>query len=392
VALVPGQKPPVENPFVTVAVDFVVIGGGIAGASLGSELAAHARVHLLEMEEQPGYHSTGRSAAVFAERYGNATIQALTRASRDFIYNPPAGFCAASLIKPRHVLITAQPAYAEALEQFLADSSPRDEVEVKSVDQAVALCPILRPELLAGALLVSSPADLEVHELLQGYLRLFKARGGTVATNTRVLDIARDADGWRVETTTGTVRAAAVVNAAGAWAGEIGKLAGAQDIGLVPMRRTVVMIDPPVGSDSDQWPLLLDAQEQFYLKPDAGMLLLSPGDETPSDPTDAQADEMDVAIAVDRIETATTLQVRRIAHRWAGLRSFVEDRAPVLGWDSVQPGFFWDAALGGYGVQTAPAISRIAAALALGKPVDGEIEAEGVDVQALLATRLVRPA
>ena len=371
--------------------DVVVIGGGIAGASIAAYLAEFASVRLLEMEDQLGYHSTGRSAAVFAEAYGNAMVQALTRASRDFFYTPPAGFSATALVRPRTVIMTAQTGQQEALDAVLSRNS-RDAIEAISLEEAGRLCPILRPDHLIGALLYRSPADIEVHELHQGYLRLLKARGGGISAAAKVVGIERAQSLWHVATSRETIRTRIVVNAAGAWAGEIGRLAGAQDIGLQPLKRTVCLLDPPPGLQSDSWPMLVDVEDQFYLKPDAGMLLLSPADETPTAPCDAQADELDIAIAVDRAERITTLQIRRVTHKWAGIRSFVPDRTPVVGYDTIQPGFFWLAALGGYGIQTAPALSRLAASMALAMPLDEGLLSYGIDLALLLPDRLSQPA
>jgi D-arginine dehydrogenase len=349
--------------------DIIVIGGGIAGASIAAHLAAYAKVRLLEMEAQPGYHSTGRSAAVFATTYGNDAVRALSCASRSFFFAPPAGFCSTALVKPRLVLILAKSTQREALDNFGAVAFPGDRIEYLTPAQALQHCPILRPDELSGALLYRGPADIEVHELHQGYLRLLKTRGGDFKANTEVIGLERGNGAWSVNIPGEVLRASIVVNAAGAWAGELGKMAGAYDIGLEPRRRTALLIDPPVGVATQSWPLVADIGEQFYLKPDAGLLMLSPCDETPTAACDAQPDEMDVAVAVDRLERATTLEVRHIRRKWAGLRSFVRDRSPVIGYDPLQPGFFWLAALGGYGIQTAPALSALAAGLVLGRKV-----------------------
>ena len=367
--------------------EFLVIGGGMAGASVAAHLAEHASVRLLEMEDQPGYHSTGRSAAVFAQTYGNATVRALTRASRPFFYESPPGFSSVPLVKPRDVLVITHRQQGEVLEAFIASIAPGDHFERKSVGEALELCPILKPDELTGAVLSRSPADIEVHELHQGYLRLLKSRNGIVTTAARVMGLERTSDAWRVTTGQETLHARTVINAAGAWAGEIASLAGARPIGLQPLKRTVCLIESPVGRRADQWPLVLEAEEQFYIKPDAGMLLISAAEETLSQPCDAQPDELDIAIAVDRVERATSLQVKRIGRRWAGLRSFVKDRSPVVGYDPLQPGFFWLAALGGYGIQTAPALSRLAASLALQLPVEEELLACGIELQALAPNR-----
>ncbi len=369
--------------------DIVVIGGGMAGAAIAAHLSEHASVRLLEMEHQPGYHSTGRSAALFAESYGNGLVRALTRASRSFFFSPPTSFCSDPLVKPRSMLAIARTGQESALDAFFGSAAPSDLVELISAARALELFPLLKSDDLVGAALYRGSADIDVHALHQGYLRLLKSRKGTIATEARVIGLEHERDVWAVTTAQDTVHAGIVVNAAGAWAGEIGKLAEAMDIGLQPMKRTVCLIEPPAGRNADLWPTVFDVDEQFYLKPDAGLLLLSPCDETLTDPCDAQADELDIAIAVDRVERATTLEVKRIAHKWAGLRSFVNDRSPVVGYDPYRPGFFWLAALGGYGIQTAPALSRLAASLVLGKRADSHAPPDGVEVAALSPTRLM---
>jgi D-arginine dehydrogenase len=342
------------------------------------------------MEDLPGYHSTGRSAAIFAQTYGNPVVRAFTRASRSFFYSPPAGFCSTPLVKPRAILVTVRAGQEASLAAFSASIDPADHFVEKSAKEAIELCPVLKPDNLIGAVFSQSPADIEVHELQRGYLRLLKARGGRLTTSGKVLGAERTGAMWSIATTQGTIRARNIINAAGAWAGDIASLAGAQDIGLRPLKRTVCLVESPVGQRSNSWPMLLDVEEQFYLKPDAGKLLLSPEDETLSSPEDAQPDELDIAIAVDRLEAATTLKVARIAAKWAGLRSFVRDRTPVVGYDALQPGFFWLAALGGYGIQTAPALSRLAAALALRTGSDA-VNC-GVELAAVSPVRLLTKA
>jgi D-arginine dehydrogenase len=359
----------------------------MAGASIAAHLAEFAQVRLLEMESQPGYHSTGRSAALFSETYGNAAIRALTRASRSFFYAPAKGFTSVPLVKPRSVLFAARDGQGESLHAFLT-SQDSERLEAKSVAEALELCPVLRKEGLIGAALDRHSADIEVHELQQGYLRMLRSRGGVVNTSAEVTQLEREAGSWRISTAQGALRAALIVNAAGAWAARIAALAGAQAVGFQPLRRTACLLDAPPGSESDAWPMLLDVDEQFYLKPDAGKLLLSPADETPSDPCDAQPEDIDIAVAVERLEAVTTLTVRRIVRKWAGLRSFVADRSPLVGYDARQPAFFWLAALGGYGIQTAPALSRLAAALLLRKPPDAEVLEFGLDVAELAPARM----
>jgi D-arginine dehydrogenase len=368
--------------------DIVVIGAGMAGASIAAHLAEHASVRLLEMEPNPGYHSTGRSAAVFAEVYGNETVRALTRASRKFFFSPDRDFTAVDLIKPRAILLIARTRQTEALSRFLAAAAAADRIESKTAQEAQALHPLLRSDDLWGAAYVRNAGDIEVHELHQGYLRLLQSRRGTLTTRAEVTHLERNRGSWSVTTANDTFRAAVVVNAAGPWAGEIGNLAGAINIGLQPRKRTACLIKPPSGHAVQEWPMLLDVEEEFYLKPDAGMLLLSPADESPCDPCDVQPDEIDIALAVDRIERVTTLNVTRVSHKWAGIRSFVADRSPVVGFDPRQSGFFWHAALGGYGIQTAPALSRAAAALLMRTPFGEDLLSFGITEAALSPSRL----
>jgi D-arginine dehydrogenase len=374
------------------APDILVIGAGIAGTSIAAHLALHRKVQLIEMEHQPGYHSTGRSAAVFSEAYGNETIRALTRASRNFFFNPPSGFADTPLVTPRRGLVTARPGQEQALTGFVDMARETGHVEPQSVDEALALCPILRRDALAAAALSDDLADIDVHQLQQGYLRLFRQRGGIATMDSPILGLDHGPSGWAVRSATGEIRAPLIVNAAGAWADSIGLLAGAAGIGLRPLRRTVCLIEPPAGQSTTAWPMLVNVEEEFYLKPDAGMLLLSAADETTTEPCDAQADELDVAIAVDRIEQATCLEVRRVVRKWAGLRSFVRDRSPVVGFDWGLPGFFWLAALGGYGIQTAPALSAIAADLILGTDRGDALRAAGIDLSLMSPDRLRLPS
>lgn len=345
--------------------DFLVIGCGIAGAAIASHLSQHASVHVLEMEDQPGYHSTGRSAALFSENYGNSTIRALSRASRDFFLAPPPGFCDVPLLRPRMALMYGRSHQRTAFDELVKSGPAEGDLEYVSPQATLELACILRPEGLLGGLVDRNCADIEVHELHRGYIKALKQRGGTLTLGAQVADLRRESGKWIVSCGGGSYRADVIVNAAGAWAGEVARLAGAQKIELEPRRRTAVLTDAPQGVTPDKWPFIVDVEEQFYVKPDAGLLLFSPADETPVAPCDAQPEDLDVAIAVDRLQCETTLEVRRIRRKWAGLRSFVVDRSPVIGYDCLQPAFFWVAALGGYGIQTAPALSALAAALVL---------------------------
>jgi D-arginine dehydrogenase len=367
--------------------DIIVVGAGIAGASVAAHLAETRRVVVIEREDRPGYHSTGRSAALFTEIYGNPSIRALTRASRRFLFEPPAGFTDGSLTHPRGCLYIATAAQLQSLREFasLPDVLPA----TRRVDgaEAQALCPVLRDEYVAGALYEPDSSDIEVHALHQGYLRLFRRREGRLLTNAPVEALERAGHGWTVRAGGETLTATVIVNAAGAWADEVAALAGIARVGLTPRRRTAVLVDPPPGVSVTRWPFVNDIDEQFYFKPEAGSLFLSPADETPTEPGDAQPDEWDIAAAVERVEMATTLQIKRLKARWAGLRTFSPDRTPVVGYSREIEGFFWLAGQGGYGIQTAPALSRAAAALVQELPLPDDLTAAGVDAAHLSPER-----
>jgi D-arginine dehydrogenase len=360
--------------------DIIVIGAGIAGASVAAHLAETRRVVLVEREDRPGYHSTGRSAALFTEIYGNPVIRALTRASRKFLFDPPSSFTEGPLTHPRGCLYIATAAQLESLRAFRSLPDILPATESVTAAEARRLCPVLRDEYLAGALFEADSSDIEVHALHQGYLRLFRRREGRSMNNADVHAIERTGASWTVRAGAEALTAPLIVNAAGAWADEIAVLAGIRPVGLVPRRRTAVLVDPPPGVSIDAWPFVNDIDEQFYFKPEAGSLFLSPADETPAPPGDAQPDEWDIAAAVERVEAATTLQIKRLKARWAGLRTFAPDRSPVVGFSPEADGFFWLAGQGGYGIQTAPALSRAAAAVALGLALPADLRAADVQM------------
>ncbi|WP_068301750.1 FAD-binding oxidoreductase [Pararhodobacter sp. CCB-MM2] len=364
--------------------DIVVIGAGIAGASVAAELAALEQdVLLLERESAPGYHTTGRSAALYTPSYGPAVIRALTRASAEAFNAPPTEDRPHPLLRPRDVLFLAR----EGQEQVLADTAIELNLPRLSVAETRAKLPLLREAYLIGSLLDSGSADIDVEALHRQYLRRLSAAGGETRLKAEVTGLSREGDLWRIETPQGALTARVVINAGGAWADALAAMAGVAPIGLVPKRRTALLVAAPDGMSVEDWPMAVDIDEDFYLRPDAGKLLISPADETPSEPCDAQPDEWDVAVCVDRIQTAFDLPVRRIDHKWAGLRSFVADKAPVVGFAPDAPGFFWLAGQGGYGIQSAPALARAAAALALGRPIPDDIAAEGVTADALSPQR-----
>lgn len=368
--------------------DFAIIGAGIAGASAGYELAARARVIVLEREAQPGYHTTGRSAALYTETYGNAVMRALTTASKAFYLRPPPGFADGPLLTPRGTLLVAGGGQLAALEATReACAALVDNLEWWDAGRVRAHVPVFAPGQVAAGLYEPDAMDIEVHRLHQGFLRGLRARGGEVRCDAPVTALHREGSRWRIRVPGGEVHAGVVINAAGAWADEFAALAGAMPAGLQPMRRTAITFDPPAGAAIHHWPAVLDVDEQWYFKPDAGRLLASPADETPSPPCDAQPDEYDVAVLVDRITSATTLAVPAIHSRWAGLRSFVADRTVVAGYDPGVADFFWLAGQGGYGIQTAPAMGRTAAALALGEPLPAEVRDLGVEAAMLAPGR-----
>lgn len=373
--------------------DFIIIGGGMAGASAAYRLAPHGRVAMLERESSPGYHSTGRSAAALSVNIGTRVVRALTAAGRPFLEDPPDGFSEAPLTHPRPWLFIARADQEALYEAALAEARKTcPDIAAVSAAEAIQRLPILRPEYVAYAFVEPDACDLDVDAIHQGFLRGFRARGGRVETDAEVGEIGRDNGEWRVRTRAGDFSAPVVINAAGAWADEIARLAGVRAIGLVPKRRTAITFDAPEGADVSAWPELDDIGEEFYLKPEAGRLLGSPADETPVPPQDVQPEALDVAIAVDRIERATTLQIRRVTHQWAGLRSFVADRGPVVGMDGEAEGFFWLAGQGGAGIQTAPGISALAEALLVGHAVPATLAALGVTTADLSPERLERPA
>ncbi len=368
---------------------FAIVGAGIAGASAGYNLASAGPTLLLEREGQPGYHSTGRSAALYTETYGNRVIRGLTLASRPFFEAPPAGFAEHPLLTPRGTLVIARADQREKLAASLAESKAiLPSVEGVDGARAAALCPTLRPGYVVSAFYEEDARDMDVHAIHQGFLRGFRAAGGRLVCDAEVTRLSRNGAGWTITTRAGTFTADVIINAAGAWADVLARMAGAKPVGLVPKRRTAVTIEPPAESGFRSWPAVIDVDEQFYWKPDAGQLILSPADETPVEPQDIQPEEMDIAICVDRVDQATTLAIRRVLRKWAGLRSFVRDKSPVAGFAPEAPGFFWLAGQGGYGIMTSPAMGRVAAALAQQKPLPDDIAAHGVTAADLAPQRL----
>lgn len=372
--------------------DFLVIGGGIAGASAAYELAAQGSVLVLEAESAAGYHSTGRSAALFTRNYGGAAVRRVNIASEPFFRSPPDGFCDTPLLTPRGLLSVASPEHAPSLDQLLDMSEPGHEITQISPEKACDMVPFLRPGRVARAVYEADVSDIDVATLHLAYLKGAKARRAMVMTRQSVTELTRGERHWQVRTATDCFHAAVVVNAAGAWADRIGALAGAQGIGLVPKRRTGIIIDAPQGIDTSSLPAIDFAGSDAYLKPEAGKLMASPGDATPTDPHDAWPDDMDIAVLADWIERETRIEVRRIGHSWAGLRSFVADGLPVVGFDPHLPGFFWLAGQGGYGIMMAPALAILTARLCVSAPPFGEGLAEAMSPMRLIGDRSGRIA
>ena len=370
--------------------DFVVVGAGIAGASLAWELAAHASVLLVERESQPGLHSTGRSAAMFMASYGPPQVRALTRASRDLYAAPPSGFAAAPILAPRGALYVAWQGQEALLEASWCELQATG-VAVHRIGAAATLArvPVLRAPGLLGAVDEPDAMDIDVHALHQGFLRGARQRGVQLWTTAELTIASRDGNGWHAAFADGReAHAGVLVNAAGAWADTLAARAGVAPLGLQPKRRSAFSFDAPAGTDNRAWPAAVGIDEGWYFKPDAGQLLGSPANADPVSAHDVQAEELDIATGIDRIERRTTLTIRRPRRVWAGLRTFAPDGDLVIGFDPQAAGFFWLAGQGGYGIQSAAGAAAAAAALLLREPLPAALAAQGVSMAALAPGRL----
>ena len=367
--------------------DFIVVGGGIAGASVAYWLAPHGRTVVLERESQPGYHSTGRSAAQYIASYGTPQVRSLTLASRGFFESPPPGFAEAAILTPRSALTIGLPGHAALLDeawQVLRDLGSGG--ERLDAEATCALVPALRRERIVGGILEPDSFDMDVHALHQGFLRGVRRQGGTVQSGAEVLSLDHAGGRWHVQAGAAEYSAPVLVNAAGAWCDEVAALARVRPIGLEPRRRSAFTFRPPPGLDVSRWPLVIAADHSFYFKPDAGMLLGSPANADPTTPQDVQPEEIDIAYGMHHLEENTTLPVRP-EHTWAGLRSFVADGDLVGGFDRLAPGFFWCAAQGGYGIQTSAAMGEACAALARGEPLPLHLQRFGLTAAQLSPAR-----
>jgi D-arginine dehydrogenase len=343
--------------------DYAIVGAGIAGASLAAEIAPHGSVLILEAEEAPGYHTTGRSAAFWEETYGGPAVQPLSSASR-------AALEAGGFLRPLGSLHIGRAEEADQIDAMLKEFEGTG-VLLTKVDPRERIAG-LRPEW-SLAIWEPSCAYIDVAALHAAFLSRARKAGAELVLHARLTEATRPGDTWALETTNGQFEARVLINAAGAWADELAKLAGVKPIGITPLRRTLVQlrVDPPVPDDA---PHVAHIGGDFYFKPEAGgRVWVSPHDEIPSEPVDAQPEELDIAIAIDRLEHVVDWKVERLERSWAGLRSFAPDRLPVYGFDPVQPGFFWCAGQGGFGIQTAPAASLVAAFLLLGTTPDPSV-------------------
>jgi D-arginine dehydrogenase len=358
--------------------DFVVIGGGIAGVAAAAHLAPHGEVTLLEMEQSLAFHTTGRSAAMFVVNYGGASSRPLALASQPFLESPPDGLVDAPLLSERGALWVADDSQVERMETIAQEGRDSGAGSLLiDAGEVVALVPVMRPDRIAAGIYEPEARDIDVAALHQGFVRLARRHGAQIQLATPVTGLDRLANGWRVSTTNGAIDCRVVVNAAGAWGDRVAAMAGIEPIGLQPMRRTAFMVP---GSDSyATWPLVVDVDDNFYFRPDGSQLLCSLAEETPSEPTDPRPAMEDVALAIERINQATTLGIHTVSSQWTGLRSFAPDRELVVGEEPTASGFFWLVGQGGTGIMTSPGYGALVASLVLGSALPGDLARAGVD-------------
>jgi D-arginine dehydrogenase len=348
--------------------DVLVIGAGMAGVGAAARLAPERRVVVLEMEERPAHHTTGRSAASFILNYGNAVLRALNRASEEVLRTGgdlDEGGTGRGFLGPRGLLYVAAEGHEAHLDHAMDGASGMEEI---AADEAVRHFPLLRRDRVARAAVERDASDIDVDALLQAFLRTLRRHGGEVVPHAEVSTMLRRGGTWRVETPAGSFEAPVVVDAAGAWGDVVAARARIAPIGLQPMRRSIAVVPVPEGHDPRRWPLVASAAEDWYAKPDGGRLWVSPADEDPVEPHDAWPDDLVLAEGIDRFQRMVAMEVRRVERSWAGLRTFAPDRTPIVGPEPEAEGFFWLCGQGGYGIQTAPALSRLAADLVLGLP------------------------
>ncbi|TFE68979.1 amino acid oxidase [Methylacidiphilum sp. Yel] len=371
--------------------DCLVIGAGIAGSSVGFHLAIKGlSVIILEKESSAGYHSTGRSAVFFRGSHGLPSVRVLTQASKQFFESPPAPFFSIPLTTPRNALFIAKKEKKDFLERwFKENQSAQLSLRKITSEEALQMVPILKKESVAGGcILESSGKDINQPKLLQGYLEGVIQSGGKIYYKAFVKSIKKQRTEWVVEANEKLFKAPLLINAAGAWADEVACLASIKPLGIVPKRRTVITFDPPTNYSVQNWPMVLEISEEFYFKPYFQEILASPADRTPSIPCDAKPEEPDCILAIKRLEQATTIKIEKINRKWAGLRSFVEDELPVIGFDPEERGFFWVAALGGSGIETSPAVGEMAACLAINNKLPEFFSFYNIDPQRYSPARI----
>jgi len=367
--------------------DFVVVGGGIAGASVAYELAGRGRVVLLEMEQVCGYHTTGRSAALLTTAYERGVARLLTLASRAFLEAPPQGFVDTLILSPLPTLFVGDEHQRPQIERLTASARDKAAVEIVAGDTLASLCPVLRRDVLTVGAFEAGSMEIDVAVLHQGFLRGIRDRGGAIHTGAAVSQIEPGDDCWTIGTNELQFETPVVVDAAGAWADGVAEMAGVDPLGLQPMRRTAFVFDP--AADTTSWPMVIEVDESFYFKPERSQVLGSLAEEIPVEPHDVKAEEIDVALAIDRIQAATTFDIRSVKRTWAGLRTFAPDRMPVNGFDGEAAGFYWLAGQGGFGIMTSPAMARAAAGLICDEELPEDLAAFGITSDALDPRRLV---
>lgn len=354
--------------------DFIVVGAGMSGASVAYELSALGQVLVLEKEDIPGRHSTGRSSALFDESYGKEAVRKMSVASRDFLLNPPKGFCEHDLLSPRPMMVIGTDAQSQSVDRFYEEVQPLlGNLERLAIDAIFQKVPQLK-ECITQAVLSPGCMDMDVAAQHQGYLKAMKHRGGILELDCHIQEIRYRQNQWQLKTSKGDFQTPVIVNAAGAWADQIAKQAGVKRLGLKPLQRTVTLLEADKLPGLNDWPMVMDADEQFYFKPDSGAILLTPADEAPVTAGDVQPEELDIAIAIDRLEKVLDIDIKRIRHSWAGLRVFAPDRVMVIGEDTQHQGFFWLAGQGGYGIMTAPANAQLCQALITGQSLPNHFE------------------
>ncbi|MBT5186198.1 MAG: FAD-binding oxidoreductase [Kordiimonadaceae bacterium] len=375
--------------------DYIIIGAGIAGASAAYELSKKGKVIVLEQEDQPGFHSTGRSAAVFETTYkqGDPVIRALVLASEDFFKNPPEGFAEHDLLKFRpQIYIAKKEQNAELREFYNSISQITDNASLISHDDILKYAPVLNDDYSHEAiLLLNDLADIDVHSLHDGFLKGIKNHGSEVIVNAKVTAIEKTGDDWQLSTADEKYSSPIIINAAGAWVDQVAKMAGVKEIGIKPLRRTMVLIDPQTGDKNiDDWAMVVEYQEEYYFKPDAGKILISPCDTTVSEPCDAQPEEIDIAYAAHYYGQCTGTEVTKVDYKWAGLRNSLPDGYPAVGFAPDGPGFFWLAGQEGFGIKTSPAMGRLTSALVKGEAIPEDIKDFSLDERLISVDRFAK--